>query len=143
MVKRLTSVSSISPLRKSKDLRTTDQGGYHPIQIGDHFHSRYRIVHKLRNGSYSTTWLVCDEQSNKYVALKVCIANSNLKKVDIISTLTRPHYSPIYTPRKTIVPSILDRFSIHGPSGSHTCYVVATARASLSGSKDGSRIRLF
>lgn len=29
-------------------------GGYHPIQIGDRFHGRYRVVDKLGHGSYST-----------------------------------------------------------------------------------------
>jgi serine/threonine protein kinase len=42
-----------------------------------------------------------------------------------------------------MVPSILDRFSIHGPNGIHACYVTAPARASLSQVKDGSWIRLF
>ncbi|KAF7715889.1 Uncharacterized protein PECH_005775 [Penicillium ucsense] len=42
-----------------------------------------------------------------------------------------------------MVPSILDRFTIHGPNGSHACYVTAPARASLSQAKDGSWIRLF
>lgn len=131
------------PLEEVERFENYRPGGYHPIQIGDHFHHRYRVVHKLGHGSYSTTWLACDEQLNKYVALKVCIANSNPKKVDIISTLTRPHYSPVHHPRKTMVPSILDRFTIHGPNGDHTCYVTATARVSLSGTKDGSWIRLF
>ncbi|CAI7640373.1 unnamed protein product [Penicillium discolor] len=131
------------PLEEVERFENYRPGGYHPIQIGDRFHHRYRVVHKLGHGSYSTMWLVCDEQSNKYVALKVCIANSNPKKVDIISTLTRPHYSPVHHPGKTMVPSILDRFTIHGPNGNHTCYVTATARVSLSGTKDGSWIRLF
>ncbi|GFG26633.1 serine/threonine-protein kinase SRPK [Aspergillus udagawae] len=118
-------------------------GGYHPIEIGDHFHGRYRAIHKLGHGSYSTTWLVRDEHCSKYVAMKVCTADSNPKEVDIISTLTGPHSSPINTPGKTMIPSILDRLTIHGPNGHHACYVTAPARASLSGVKDGSWIRLF
>jgi serine/threonine protein kinase len=42
-----------------------------------------------------------------------------------------------------MVPSILDRFTIHGPNGTHACYVTAPARASLSQLKDGSWFRLF
>ena len=42
-----------------------------------------------------------------------------------------------------MVPSILDRFTIHSPNGEHACYVTAPARASLSVLKDGSWIRLF
>ncbi|KAJ5850004.1 hypothetical protein N7455_009860 [Penicillium solitum] len=124
------------PLEEVERFENYRPGGYHPIQIGDHFHRRYRVVHKLGHGSYPTTWLACDKQSNKYVALKVYMVNSNPKEVDIISTLTRPHYSPVHHPGKTMVPSILDRFTIHGPNGNHACYVTATARVSLSGAKD-------
>ncbi|KAJ6188548.1 hypothetical protein N7519_003456 [Penicillium mononematosum] len=132
------------PLEGIERLENYRSGGYHPIQIGDQFHSRYRVVHKLGHGSYSTAWLARDEQFNKYVALKVCTANSNPKEVDIVSTiLTPPHYSPINKPGKTMVPSILDRFTIHGPNGNHACYVTAPARASLSGLKDGGWTRLF
>jgi serine/threonine protein kinase len=42
-----------------------------------------------------------------------------------------------------MVPSIIDRFTIDGPNGNHACYVTAPARASLSGLKDGSWVRLF
>jgi serine/threonine-protein kinase SRPK3 len=131
------------PLEGVERLENYRPGAYHPIQIGDHFHGRYRVVHKLGHGSYSTTWLARDERSNKYVAVKVCTADSNPKEVEIISTLTRPHCSPVNNPGKTMVPSILDRLTIHGPNGNHVCYVAAPARASLSGVKDGSWIRLF
>ncbi|KAJ5955962.1 hypothetical protein N7501_010241 [Penicillium viridicatum] len=131
------------PLEEVERFENYRPGGYHPIQIGDHFHSRYRVVNKLGHGSYSTTWLACDEQSNKYVSLKVCIANSDPKEVDITSTLTRPHYSPVHNPGKIMIHSVLDSFAIHGSNGTHACYVTAPARVSLSGAKDGSWIRLF
>lgn len=131
------------PLEGVERLENYRQGGYHPAQIGDLFHSRYRVVHKLGYGSYSTTWLARDEQSNKYVAVKICTANSNPKELDIISTLGRPLYSLVHNPAKVMVPSILERFTIHGPNGSHDCHVTAPARASLSQVKDGSWIRLF
>ncbi|GFF50223.1 serine/threonine-protein kinase SRPK [Aspergillus udagawae] len=134
------------PLEGVERLENYRPGGYHPIEIGDQFHGRYRAIHKLGYGSYSTTWLVRDEHCSKYVAMKVCTADSNPKEVDIIyiiSTLTGPHSSPINTPGKTMIPSILDRLTIHGPNGHHACYVTAPARASLSGVKDGSWIRLF
>lgn len=120
------------PLEGVERLENYRPGGYHPIQIGDHFHGRYRVVHKLGYGTYSTTWLARDEQSKKYVAVKVSAADSNPKEADIISSLTRPHGSTGNNLGKAMVPSILDRFTIHGPSGEHACYVTASARASLS-----------
>ncbi|KAI3111706.1 hypothetical protein CBS147333_3999 [Penicillium roqueforti] len=131
------------PLEGVERLENYRPGGYHPMKIGEHFHSRYRVVHKLGYGSYSTTWLARDEQSNKYVAVKVFIADSNPKEVDVLCALTRPHCSLVNNPGKAMVPSILDSFTIRGPNGNHVCYVTATARASLSGLKDGSWIRVF
>ncbi|KKK22350.1 hypothetical protein AOCH_002883, partial [Aspergillus ochraceoroseus] len=131
------------PLEGVERLENYRPGGYHPIQIGDQFHGRYQVVHKLGHGSYSTAWLARDEQFNKYVAVKVCTANADPKEVDIVSMLTRPHCPSVNHPGKMMVPSILDRFTIHGPNGNHACYVTAPASASLSGVKDGSWIRLF
>ena len=131
------------PLEEVERLEDYRPGGYHPIQIGDHFHGRYRVVHKLGHGSYSTAWLARDEQSNKYVALKIGTADANPKEVDIISTLTRSRCPSVNHPGQTMVPSMLDGFNIHGPNGNHACYVTAPASASLSGVKDGSWIRLF
>jgi hypothetical protein len=48
----------------------------HPIQIGNYLHERYRIVHKLGYGSFSTVWLARDEQASKYVAVKLCTADA-------------------------------------------------------------------
>ncbi|KAF5596095.1 kinase domain-containing protein [Fusarium pseudoanthophilum] len=36
-------------------------GGYHSIDIGDHLARRYRVVHKLGYGGFSTIWLARDE----------------------------------------------------------------------------------
>ena len=32
-------------------------GGYHPVLIGDVLEKRYRVVHKLGYGTYSTIWI--------------------------------------------------------------------------------------
>ncbi len=37
-----------------------DSGGYHPVKIGDLFHSRYHVVRKLGWGHFSTVWLCWD-----------------------------------------------------------------------------------
>ncbi|RAL12027.1 kinase-like protein [Aspergillus homomorphus CBS 101889] len=110
------------PLEGIERLEYYRPGGYHPVQIGDHFQGRYRVVHKLGHGSYSTKWLAHDRRNHKYVAMKICTANSNPKD-----------------PGMTMVPSILDTFTIRGPNGNHACYITAPARASLAGLKDGSQ----
>ncbi|KAE8418959.1 kinase-like domain-containing protein [Aspergillus pseudocaelatus] len=61
---------------------------------------------------YALSSLASDEPKNKYVAVKFCRAGSN--------------------PKETILPSVLNTFTIHGPNGSHSCYATVLARASLS-----------
>ncbi|EHL00987.1 putative Serine/threonine-protein kinase SRPK3 [Glarea lozoyensis 74030] len=55
-------------------------GTYYPICIGDVLHTRYRIIHKLGWGGFSTVWLARDEQTNEDVALKVLVAGSDGEK---------------------------------------------------------------
>jgi serine/threonine-protein kinase SRPK3 len=38
-------------------------GGYHPIYLGDVYCQRYRVIHKLGFGTYSTVWLARDLKS--------------------------------------------------------------------------------
>ncbi|KAH9909598.1 kinase domain-containing protein [Xylariomycetidae sp. FL2044] len=46
---------------------------YCPIQISALLVQRYRIVHKLGWGGFSTVWLARDQVQEKYVALKIMI----------------------------------------------------------------------
>jgi serine/threonine protein kinase len=75
--------------------------------------------------------------------LKVSAADSNPKEADIISSLTRRDCSTDNDLGKAMVPSVLDRLTIHGPNGKHACYVTVPVRASVSALNDGSWICLF
>ncbi|KAJ5188447.1 hypothetical protein N7491_004772 [Penicillium cf. griseofulvum] len=133
-------------------------GGYHPIAIGDQFHDRYRVVHKLGHGTYSTVWLAQDRKFKRYVAVKVCTADSNPRELDVLSELASPQQNQDTSPGRTVIPSqqtqgvslgramipsVLDTFNIRGPNGTHVCYVTTPARMSLSEAKDESYNRLF
>lgn len=119
-------------------------GGCHPIAIGDELHARYRVLYKLGHGSYSTTWLARDALSQKLVALKVGIAESNLHEVDVLSALTTPqNHISFDSPGRAMIPSILDSFHIHGTNGIRPCYVTAPARASLFDVQEASYHRVF
>lgn len=117
-------------------------GGYHPIEIGDHLHKRYRVVHKLGYGTFSTTWLAQDKTLSKYVAVKVGIADSGQKEVDILTRLSNPTLQDGNRGKELILP-MLDRFSVYGPNGTHPCFVTAPARCSLANTKEASSSRLF
>ncbi|KAL4932046.1 kinase-like domain-containing protein [Aspergillus undulatus] len=73
--------------------------------------------HKLGHGSYSTTWLAQDEISEKYVAVKVCTADSNPLEIDVISDCPNTNNY---------------KFNIKGPNDEHLCFVTSPARVSLS-----------
>ena len=46
-------------------------GGYHPVYIGEVYNERYRVVHKLGWGYFSTVWLVWDYKTHAFHAMKV------------------------------------------------------------------------
>lgn len=54
-------------------------GGYHPAKIGEIYNNRYTIVRKLGWGSFSTAWMVAD---NEYVFRFQC---------DVIKTVLAHH----------------------------------------------------
>jgi serine/threonine protein kinase len=129
------------PIEEVERLEKYQPGGYHPILIGDILRSRYRVAHKLGYGAYSTTWLCRDYQSNTYVAVKVGTADSNDREVDVLNYLN--HSTPLDHPGRTMIPSIKDRFVLHGPNGTHPCYVTTLAMCSVSSAKEGSYKRIF
>jgi serine/threonine-protein kinase SRPK3 len=57
-----------------EDMRFYRPGGYHPVHLGDTFSTcpspnshqrRYRILHKLGFGAFSTVWLAQDMANNE------------------------------------------------------------------------------
>lgn len=66
-----------TPFEDVEKLERYRPGGYHPTTIGKWLNGRYCIVHKLGFGAYSTIWLARDHKTEKYVAVKITIADSN------------------------------------------------------------------
>eukprot|EP00658_Telonema_sp_P-2_P084318 TRINITY_DN932_c0_g2_i5.p2 TRINITY_DN932_c0_g2~~TRINITY_DN932_c0_g2_i5.p2 ORF type:complete len:106 (-),score=31.94 TRINITY_DN932_c0_g2_i5:154-471(-) len=57
-----------------EDKEDYTRGGYHPMECGELFSERYRVLSKLGWGHFSTVWLCKDESPSPqeaYVALKV------------------------------------------------------------------------
>ena len=105
-------------LGECEDLENYEPGGFHPVHLSDVYDGRYKVVHKLGFGGFSTVWLARDNVTNRWVALKVIAARD----------------SPTYEARSTIAshPSIVGsrlfavadrRFWIDGPNGRHLCLV--------------------
>ena len=114
-------------------------GGFHPITIGDHLCGRYRIVHKLGFGSYSTVWLARDERADRYVAIKIAVGKETGKSQE--NTITRLLRDKAYPWKDLILPT-LDEFFLTGPNGKHQCIVTVPARMSIADAQDNA-VRLF
>ncbi|KAI9042043.1 kinase-like protein [Aspergillus affinis] len=134
------------PIEDVEKLERYRPGGYHPINIGEWLNSRYCIVHKLGFGAYSTIWMARDQKTEKYVAIKITIADSDpansqerniLHRLNIAELKTKSH------PGSAIIPPILDDFIIPGPNGEHQCFVTPVGMMSLDEAKDASSFRLF
>lgn len=113
-------------------------GGYHPVSIGDRLHDRYRVVHKLGHGSYSTVWLARDERLQRLVAVKVGTADASQNESKILALLKKRSSNAsdnIVMSGRDIIPSLLDTFHLDGPHGTHTCTVTEFARCSLAAAK--------
>ncbi|KAI9932288.1 hypothetical protein ASPWEDRAFT_51039 [Aspergillus wentii DTO 134E9] len=131
------------PLEDVERLERYRSGGYHPVAIGDHLHGRYRIVHKLGFGGYSTIWLARDEEIGRYVAMKISTADSNSHECNILRHLGSVGMPNDKHPGKASIPQILDEFDIKGPNGEHRCIVTSPASTSLSDAREASYTRLF
>jgi len=50
---------------------------YYPVRVGEVLNERYRIVHKLGHGGFSTVWMANDVHENKAVALKILVSGKD------------------------------------------------------------------
>lgn len=111
-----------SPSDYVEDVELYRPGGLHPVHIGDTFsNGKYRIIHKLGHGGFSTVWLAREESQKRYVALKIIRAetSSDCHELKILRHLQS---SPDHPGRKYVA-SILDHFYFEGPNGVHICLV--------------------
>ncbi|KAI0104962.1 kinase-like protein [Nemania sp. FL0031] len=122
-------------------------GGFHPTYIGDTLKDRrYRVVHKLGYGGYSTTWLALDTWRQQYVAIKICSADSSEDSVEehIFQKLSNTAQESLTAhPGKHLVQSLVDTFNLQGPNGHHKCLVMPPAMMSVRDAKEASYGRLF
>lgn len=102
-----------------------ESGGHHPVHIGDVFHERYRVIHKLGHGGYSTVWLCHDssEGGRRYVALKIMMAEVSTSDCPElrIGRLVVAKLGKELSSQHFCLP--LDKFEIEGPNGIHYVFV--------------------
>ncbi|KAL7359747.1 protein kinase [Histoplasma ohiense] len=118
-------------------------GGYHPIAIGNCLSGRYDVVHKLGFGAYSTTWLARDRNTEKYVAVKIAIAEADMQDSTILNNLAHVEPRDQRHPGQALISRVLDTFSLDGPNGRHRCLVTEPGMMTIAEAKDASYTRLF
>ena len=130
-------------------------GGYHPVQIGEVYNGRYKVVSKLGWGHFSTVWLAEDLKGTSstgrvcYVALKIqkSAAHYTEAAYDEVELLSRARNSrnsdtwlasrigyvekgvcpdASIDPEYTGVIALRDFFETRGPNGVHVCMVFET-----------------
>ncbi|KAG5964010.1 hypothetical protein E4U56_002513 [Claviceps arundinis] len=120
------------PIEDVENINRYRLGGYHPIHIDDRLNERYRIVDKLGHGSFSTVWLAVDEQTTKYVAIKVGTSDADQVEFDMLSQVTRsPLRGNIWKTNEMLIHPVIDHFRASGPNGTHSCLVTPPARCNL------------
>ena len=111
-------------------------GGCHPIQLGDEFsRGRYRIIHKLGYGSFSTVWLARDHLESRYVSLKVMTAA--VSKLNLETKIRRRLLQgSVDHPGRSFIMSQLDEFYFEGPNGRHRCTVNEVVGTNVADAKE-------
>nr|XP_025046126.1 SRSF protein kinase 3-like isoform X2 [Pelodiscus sinensis] len=108
-------------------------GGYCPVQKGDTFHGRYRAVHKLGAGYFSTVWLCQDTVEKRHVAVKVAkggqsfaeAAQDEISLLQCVSSMKKKDRAG-----DNIVHCLRD-FKMLGANGFHVCLVFELLGPSL------------
>ncbi|KAF2795052.1 kinase-like protein [Melanomma pulvis-pyrius CBS 109.77] len=109
----------------SEDLEDYVQGGFHPVHLGEVYHDgRYKIIHKLGAGGFSTVWLARDAQTNRNVALKIIRADDSEGYQAQLPLAVEEDPGFFVSP--------LGCFWLDGPNGRHVCHVLPVLGPSMS-----------
>lgn len=100
------------------------KGGYHRVKIGEVYNNRYRVLHKLGWGYFSTVWLIWDYQEKRFQAMKVQKSakqylSAAMDEIELLSQVKAAE-SNRGTPQCT---QLNDFFQHRGPNGLHICMV--------------------
>jgi serine/threonine-protein kinase SRPK3 len=124
-------------LGESEDLENYEPGGFHPVHLGDVFDDRYRIVHKLGFGGFSTVWLARDSIENRWVALKIIAARDSATYNDRSTISNHPALA-----MSDLFATVKQQFWFTGPNGQHLCLVLPVLGPDLSRLSKGIYSRL-
>lgn len=75
--------------------------------------------------------------------MKVGTGESNPREADAVDSLNDVSFPPDDHPGRAMIPSLRDRFVLHGPNGTYPCYVTDPARCSVAAAKEASNQYVF
>jgi serine/threonine-protein kinase SRPK3 len=127
---------------ETEDIEKYEPSGFHPVHLGEMYDDgRYKIIHKLGSGGFSTVWLAYDVREHRYVALKIITSEASQTYRDssfaqqFITTQMQLLGSEVFS-------RPLGQFWFDGPNGRHLCEVLPVLGPSISNtSHDKCRIR--
>lgn len=126
-----------SPTYTAEDADLYRPGGLHPVHLGDSLKSgRYKILHKLGFGSWSTVWLARDQLKSSYMAIKIIEGAGYDPHAIELEVSHRLQQGDQNHPGRQFVTILSDEFVITGPNGTHQCYVTEVAGPRLTRPKD-------
>ncbi|XPT00654.1 Non-specific serine/threonine protein kinase [Ascochyta lentis] len=108
----------------AEPLHRYHKGGYHPVHLGDLLkHGRYKILHKLGWGGYSTVWAARDLREQTYVAVKISVAEPTRQNHEftVLRAIAAAHSDE---PGRGYLMTMQDYFQLDGPNGTHDCLVI-------------------
>jgi len=98
------------------------KGGYHRVEVGDVFHSRWKVKRKLGWGHFSTVWLCEDKEGRREVALKVqksaeTYTEAAYDEISLLKDIKENTPSGVWNGCVELV----DSFEHRGKNGKHVC----------------------
>lgn len=117
------------------------KGGYHVVNVGEIYNNRYKVMHKLGWGHFSTVWLCQDLEANTLVALKVqksaqhyteaaydeiellTVAAKKSNNKEWIESISERQFFSSKADSLTGCVELLNYFEHVGPNGKHVCMV--------------------
>lgn len=126
-------------LDNCEDLEQYEPGGFHPVHIDDHYDdSRYRVIHKLGAGGFSTVWLAQDLPGQRWVGLKFIVAAESegyiARSSAVISDSVLASSELLVKPER--------EFWVDGPNGRHLCFVLPFVGPNLATLSSGIYFRI-
>ena len=128
-------------LFKEENVLNYRSGGYHPVALGDTLNDgRYKILHKLGHGGFSTVWVAKDNKCvassiprqiqfmltasrlEQWVSVKIITADRTTLSRELYNLRALAEHAKGNLGPKHIV-QLLDDFLLKGPNGYHQCLV--------------------